>query len=57
MLGNIKVAQLISLIFILSGLVVFFWPVIQKLIGKIKDNSKKENNKEVKPKVKKKRQG
>ena len=57
MLGNIKVAQLISLIFILSGLVVFFWPVIQKLIGKIKDNSKKENNKEVKPKVKKKKQG
>ena len=57
MLGNIKIAQLISILFILCGFVVMFWPLIVKLIRIIKDKLKKEKEEVVKSKTKKKKQG
>ena len=57
MLGNIKIAQLISILFILCGFVVMFWPIIIKLIRIIKDKFKKEKEEVVKLKTKKKKQG
>ena len=57
MLGNIKIAQLISILFIVSGFVILFWAIIIGLVRFIIDITKKKELKEEKTKTKKKKQG
>lgn len=57
MLGNIKIAQLISILFIVSGFVIFFWSIIIGLIKFIIEYVKKKKDVDTKPKAKKNKQG
>jgi phosphatidylglycerol:prolipoprotein diacylglycerol transferase len=57
MLGNIKIAQLISILFIVSGFVLLFLAIIIGLVRFIIDITKKKELKEEKTKMKKKKQG
>jgi hypothetical protein len=57
MLGNIKIAQLISILFIVSGFVIFFWSIIIGLIKFIIEYVKKKKDVGIKSKAKKNKQG
>lgn len=53
MLGNIKIAQLVSIIFIISGFIVFVSSIIFELIHKFNDLSENNEKNKIKLKTKK----